>query len=104
METLVDKKALQDNHWSLVWKYALEQSISALMQHKQLAKLIGYDYENIYKSDRDNKVVDALSRVHKKEEEPSIMALCFPIVEELSILQNEWKKDTDIATHLRNTI
>ena len=51
------------------------------MQHKWLTKLIGYNYENIYKSNKDNKVVNALSRVHKKEKEPSIMALCFPIVE-----------------------
>ena len=59
------------------------------MRHKWLTKLIRYDYENIYKSGKENKVVHALSRVHEKEESHPLWPYEFPIAEWYSILQNE---------------
>ena len=45
------------DHFSL--KYMLEQRISTPMQQKWLTKLIGYDFETIFRSGRENKAVDA---------------------------------------------
>ena len=49
---------IKTDHQSL--KYFLEQRISSLEQQKWVTKLFGYDYEIIYKKDKDNVVVDAL--------------------------------------------
>jgi hypothetical protein len=42
-------------------KYFLQQRISSPEKQKWVTKLFGYDYEIIYKKDKDNVVVDALS-------------------------------------------
>lgn len=52
---------IKNNHFSL--KYLLELRISTPSQMKWLAKLMGFDYEILYKKRRENKVSDALSRV-----------------------------------------
>lgn len=52
---------IKSNHFSL--KYLLELRISTPSQMKWLAKLMGFDYEILYKKRRENKVADALSRV-----------------------------------------
>lgn len=41
--------------------------MSTPLQHAWLAKLMGYDYEIVYKKGCDNSVVDALSRVSGAE-------------------------------------
>jgi hypothetical protein len=61
------------DHQSL--NYFLEQRISSLEKKKWMNKLFGYDYETIYKKDKENVVVDALSR--KYEEEGSLFSLSF---------------------------
>jgi hypothetical protein len=50
---------IKKDHQSL--KYFLEQRISSPEQQKWVTKLFGYDYEIIYKKEKDNVVVDALS-------------------------------------------
>jgi hypothetical protein len=50
---------IKTDHQSL--KYFLEQHLSSLEKQKWVNKLFGYDYEIIYKKDKDNVVVDALS-------------------------------------------
>jgi hypothetical protein len=50
------------------------------MQQKWITKLIGYDFEIIFKKGHDNLVADALSR--QQEESLTIMAI--------SVLVNEW--------------
>lgn len=52
---------IKTDHQSL--KYFLEQRLSSLLQQKWLAKLLGLDYEIVYKKGVDNKVADALSRL-----------------------------------------
>jgi hypothetical protein len=41
-----------------------DQRLSTPWQHKALTKLIGLSYKILYKKGDDNKVTDALSRVH----------------------------------------
>jgi len=50
---------IRTDHQSL--KYFLEQPLSSPQQNKWLAKMLGYDYEIIYKKRCDNVVVDVLS-------------------------------------------
>jgi len=50
---------IRTDHHSL--KYFLEQRLSSPQQNKWLAKMLGYDYEIIYKKVKDNRVADALS-------------------------------------------
>jgi hypothetical protein len=51
---------IKSNHHSL--RYCLEQCLSSLEQHKWVTKMLGYDYEIIYKKRKDNVMFDALSR------------------------------------------
>ena len=44
-------------------KYLLEQCITTPKQEKWVSKLLGYDYEIIYKPKKQNDATDALSRV-----------------------------------------
>ncbi|KAJ0704368.1 putative nucleotidyltransferase, Ribonuclease H [Helianthus annuus] len=44
-------------------KYLLEQKLTTPLQHAWLSKLMGYDYEIVYKKGVENQVADALSRV-----------------------------------------
>lgn len=57
-------------------KYFLEQRLSSLEQHKWVTKMMGYDYEIIYKKGKENVVVDALSR--QFEEDGSLLDLSLP--------------------------
>jgi hypothetical protein len=57
-------------------KYFLEQWLSSPEQNKWLAKILGYDYEIIYKKGKDNIAVHALSRKH--EEDGSLFSLSLP--------------------------
>jgi hypothetical protein len=52
---------LKLDHHSL--KYFLEQRISSPKQQKWVTKMLGYDYEIIYKKGKENVVVDALSKI-----------------------------------------
>ena len=48
------------------FKHFLEQRLSSEEQHKWVTKMLGYDFEIVYKKGKLNFVVDALSR---KDEE-----------------------------------
>ncbi|EHA8590230.1 hypothetical protein COCNU_scaffold016266G000010 [Cocos nucifera] len=50
-------------------KYLLEQKFSTQMQMKGVSKLSGLSYVIQYKKSQENKVTDALSGLHTKEEE-----------------------------------
>lgn len=46
-------------------KHLLSQAIQTPEQYKRLTKLMGYDYEIIYKPGRENPVADSLSRIQQ---------------------------------------
>ena len=59
---LLGKKIfIQTDHRSL--KYFMEQHIRTSEQQNWVAKLLGYDYEIVYRPGRENLVADALSWV-----------------------------------------
>jgi RNase H-like domain found in reverse transcriptase len=49
-------------------KYLLEQRLTHTLQHKDLCKLLGLDYEVQYKREVKNRAADALSRRPNSEE------------------------------------
>jgi hypothetical protein len=51
---------VKTNHDSL--KYFLEQRLSSEEQQKWVTKILGYDFEIVYKKGKQNVVVDAVSR------------------------------------------
>eukprot|EP00253_Pinus_taeda_P031027 PITA_31027 len=62
--------------------------LSSPQQNKWLAKLLGYDYEIIYKKGKDNRVADALSR--QFDEESTLLAISLPIPEWIEEARREW--------------
>ncbi|KAF8404529.1 hypothetical protein HHK36_009415 [Tetracentron sinense] len=54
---------IRTDHQSL--KYLLEQRIGTATQQKWLSKLMGYDYEIVYRSGKENVAADGLSQVHE---------------------------------------
>ena len=64
------------DHHSL--KYFLEQWLAYPNHNKWLTKMLGYDYEIIYKKGKDNVVVDALSRQHEEDVSPFSLSLLVP--------------------------
>jgi len=66
----------------------LEQCLSSPQENKWLAKILGYDYEIIYKTGREKIVVDALS--HQFEEESTLLAISIPIPKWIEEACKEW--------------
>lgn len=56
-------------------RYMLEECILTLGQQKWMAKLVGYDYEIVYKPGKANSAADALSRV---PDSPILIAVAVP--------------------------
>jgi hypothetical protein len=48
-------------------KHLLQQRIGTPAQQRWLSKLLGFDFEVKYKQGKENKAVDALSRIHTTE-------------------------------------
>lgn len=70
---------VKTDHHSL--KYFLEQRLSSKQQQKWVTKMLGYDFEIIYKKGKQNVVADALSRKYEDVE----ALLCA-----ISIIQPDW--------------
>lgn len=81
---------IKTDHLSL--KYLLDQKISTTMQQKWLTKLLGYDYEIMFKAGYDNKVADALSRLGD-ESNSSVATLIVVQPDWLTILKQAWHSD-----------
>lgn len=83
-------------------KHLLSQKITTLMQQKWLTKLLGFDYTIVYKREKDNVVVDPLSRLH--EEAPiqvlEAKAITIVIPQWKVELKNSWEEDTDVQAIL----
>lgn len=80
-------------------KYLLEQKSHAPLQHTQLITLVGLDFDIQYNKGRDNKVANALSRIHDKE--PSFMAISTLNTDLLQQIQDSRLSD---PPHLQTTI
>lgn len=74
-------------------KYLLDQKITTALQHKWVAKLMGMDYEILYKKGVENKVVDALSR---RSHDNEINAVTQVVPQWINEVQKSYDQDTKI--------
>ena len=72
--------------------YLLQQRITTAEQQHWIAKLLGYQFEVVYKSGPDNKAADALSRVFEDGELRNIIS--FPIWLQGQQVQGEQQSDS----------
>ena len=87
---------IRTDHKSL--KYFLGQKISSPKQQKWVTKLLGFDYEIIYKKGSENLVADALSRLPKQAE---LVAISIPICETLEVIRREWANNPKIQNIIK---
>jgi hypothetical protein len=78
-------------------KYFLEQRLSSKEQQKWVTKILGYDFEIIYKKGKQNVVADALSR---KDEDVEAFLCAISIIQPNWIIEarDEWKNDEKVWT------
>jgi hypothetical protein len=81
---------VKTDHDSL--KYFLEQRLSSEEQQKWITKILGYDFEIVYKKGKQNVVADALSR---KDEDVEAFLCYISIIQPNWIIEerDEWKND-----------
>jgi hypothetical protein len=84
---------VKTDHDSL--KYFLEQRLSSEEQQKWVTKILGYDFEIIYKKGKQNVVADALSR---KDEDVEAFLCAISIIQPDWIVEarDEWKNDEKV--------
>jgi hypothetical protein len=75
----------------------LEQRLSSEEQQKWVTKILGYDFEIVYKKGKQNVVVDALSR---KDEDVEAFICAISIIQPDWIIEarDEWKNDKKVWT------
>ena len=83
---------VKKDHDSL--KYFLEQRLSSEEQQKWVTKMLGYDFEIIYKKGNKNVVADALLR---KDEDVEALLCAISIIEAME----EWKDDEEVCALIR---
>src|ERR1700690_3059298 len=86
---------VKTDHDSL--KYFLEQILSSEEQQKLVTKMLGCDFEIIYKKGKQNVVADALSR---KDEDVEAFLYAISIIQPDWIIEarDEWKNDEKVWT------
>src|SRR3984885_2056000 len=77
------------------FKYFLEQRLSSQEQQKWVTKMLGYDFEIIYKKGKQNVVEDALSR---KDEDVEALLCAISIIQLdwINEARDEWKNDEEV--------
>ncbi|KAK8934390.1 hypothetical protein KSP39_PZI015066 [Platanthera zijinensis] len=83
---------IRTDHQSL--KHFLDQRISSPLQQKWVTKLLSYDYEISYRSDKENVVADALSRLP----ENTVAHISGPLVDSLDEILEEVTRTPDLRT------
>ena len=80
-----------------ILKNFFEQRLSSEEQQKWVTKMLGYDFEIIYKKEKLNVVADALSR---KNEEVEALLCAISIIQPdwITEARDEWKKDEEVWT------
>jgi hypothetical protein len=78
-------------------KYFLEQRLSSEEQQKWVTKILGYDFEIIYKKGKKNVVADALSRM---DEDVEAFLCAISIIQPDWIIEarDEWKNEEKVWT------
>ena len=66
MEAISPRQKIHSLHWSSKFKI-LKQTIQTPEQHKWLTKLLGFEFDIVYKPSAQNLQADALSRVHEND-------------------------------------
>jgi hypothetical protein len=86
---------VKTDHDSL--KYFLEQRLSSEEQQKWVTKILGYDFEIVYKKGKQNVVADTLSR---KDEDVEAFLCAISIIQPDWIIEarDEWKNDGKVWT------
>ena len=79
----------------------MEQRLSSEEQQKWVTKVLGYEFEIIYKKGKLNVVADSLSR---KNEEVEALVCAISIIQPYLITEarDEWKKDKEVWTLIQN--
>ncbi|KAJ0494369.1 putative nucleotidyltransferase, Ribonuclease H [Helianthus annuus] len=72
-------------------KYLIDQKINTPLQHVWLSKMMGFDYEIVYKKGSDNLVADALSRVEGPTLLPIALSTFDPSL--LERIKTTWRND-----------
>ena len=77
----------------------MEQRLSLEEEQKWVAKMLGYEFEIIYKKGKQNIVADALSR---KDEAIKSLLYAISIIQPywISEVRDEWKNDEEICIFL----
>ena len=86
---------VKTDHDSL--KHFLEQRLSSEEQQKWVTKMLGYDFEIVYKKAKLNVVVDALSR-NNEEVEALLYVISNIQPDWITEARDEWKKDEEVWT------
>nr|GEV60360.1 retrovirus-related Pol polyprotein from transposon 297 family [Tanacetum cinerariifolium] len=84
---------IKTNHFGL--KYFLDQRITTPFHSKWLPKLLGFDYEIVYKRGKENRAADALSRTTHGGE-LSTMVVSFIFTDLIGEVQQSLEHDTKI--------
>ncbi|KAI9157677.1 hypothetical protein LWI28_026180 [Acer negundo] len=74
-------------------KFFHDQRISSLEQQKWVSKVLGYDYEIIYRQGVENSAADALSR----EGEYYSYAIYSPLFSSIADIAQEYAHDSDLS-------
>ncbi|GJV70189.1 putative mitochondrial protein [Tanacetum coccineum] len=90
---------IKTDHFSL--KYLLNQKLTTPFQFKWLPKLLGYDYEIVYKKKSKNVVVDALSRMDSSREflHISVSSVSSGVWDKMKV---SWKNDLDTQNLIKS--
>jgi hypothetical protein len=86
---------VKTNHDSL--KYFLEQRLSSEEQQKWVTKILGYDFEIVYKKGKQNVVAYALSR-NDEDVEAFLCAISIIQPDWIIEVRDEWKNDEKVWT------
>ncbi|GJY25612.1 reverse transcriptase [Tanacetum coccineum] len=90
---------IRTDHFSL--KYLLNQKLTTPFQFKWLPKLLGYDYEIVYKKGSENVVADALSRMDSSGEflQISVSSVSSGVWDKV---KDSWKNDLDTQNLIKS--
>ncbi|GJR82098.1 putative mitochondrial protein [Tanacetum coccineum] len=90
---------IRTNHFSL--KYMLNQKLTTPFQFKWLPKILGYDYEIVYKKGSENVVADALSRMDSSGEllQISVSSVSSSVWDKV---KDSWKNDLDTQNLIKS--